>query len=212
MKDLRTHSLSHWSSACLLAAILLTLLIFGIWLHATVHKQALVSVKPPVKVAAKPITTTPRAPTQLSPSATSPSVDPNALTPPIADFKARITKKFFGTYVTPQNSPVQPERFTGYHTGVDVEYGDVTGIVPVYAIADGTVTYANWVSGYGGVIVIEVTIDGAPHLVLYGHVDPTDLPAVGTTVQAGQVLDHLGPRVFPRSLLFFCSVCPLAFH
>jgi len=28
-------------------------------------------------------------------------------------------------YITPQTSPVQPERFTGYHTGVDVEYNDI---------------------------------------------------------------------------------------
>lgn len=45
---------------------------------------------------------------------------------PIAEFEKRITKKPFGIYITPQNSPVQPERFTGYHTGVDVEYEDIT--------------------------------------------------------------------------------------
>ena len=39
----------------------------------------------------------------------------------------RITKKPFGIFITTQNSPVQPERFSGYHTGVDVEYKDAEG-------------------------------------------------------------------------------------
>ncbi len=40
---------------------------------------------------------------------------------PIANAKSRITKKTFGLFVSPQNSPVLPEKFTGYHTGVDFE-------------------------------------------------------------------------------------------
>jgi hypothetical protein len=36
--------------------------------------------------------------------------------------KAGLQKKPFGIYITPENSPVQPENFTGYHTGIDVEY------------------------------------------------------------------------------------------
>lgn len=58
---------------------------------------------------------------------------------PIADFEGRITKKPFGIYITPQNSPVQPERFSGYHTGDDAEYGDVAADVPVYAVYDGQI-------------------------------------------------------------------------
>src|SRR3990167_7147055 len=38
---------------------------------------------------------------------------------PISDWLSRITKKKFGQYITPQTSPVQPERFTGYHTAAD---------------------------------------------------------------------------------------------
>lgn len=111
---------------------------------------------------------------------------------PVAEFKKRITKKKFGTYITPENSPVQPERFSGYHTGVDVEYQDVTSTVNVHAIADGTVLYSGWVSGYGGVTLLTHKINGANHTVLYGHLAPNSLLAAGTQVKANQVIGHLG--------------------
>src|SRR3990172_8522253 len=59
--------------------------------------------------------------------------------PPLERASERVTKKPFGIYITPQNSPVQPERFRGYHTAVDIEYGDVSEEVPVYAIWDGEI-------------------------------------------------------------------------
>ena len=43
------------------------------------------------------------------------------LAPPIESALKRVTKKPFGIYVTPQSSPVKPEKFKGYHTGVDFE-------------------------------------------------------------------------------------------
>ncbi|MCX6797790.1 MAG: VTT domain-containing protein [Candidatus Falkowbacteria bacterium] len=45
----------------------------------------------------------------------------NQLTPPLADARARVTKKSFGIKISPTDSPVQPEKFSGYHTGVDFE-------------------------------------------------------------------------------------------
>ncbi|MCE9643327.1 MAG: M23 family metallopeptidase [Candidatus Andersenbacteria bacterium] len=124
---------------------------------------------------------------------TTPSAVPNtALAYPIGDFKNRITKKFFGTYVTPNNSPVQPEKFTGYHTGVDVEYTDIDTDVPVYAISDGTVLLARWASGYGGVIAIQHKINGQPVIAIYGHVNPEQLPKVGQKVVKGQKIGILG--------------------
>ncbi|PIS40806.1 MAG: hypothetical protein COT26_01390 [Candidatus Kerfeldbacteria bacterium CG08_land_8_20_14_0_20_43_14] len=63
------------------------------------------------------------------------------LFPPISNALSRITKKPFGIYITPQNSPVQPERFTGYHTGVDFETlpSEANINVPIYAAANGEV-------------------------------------------------------------------------
>jgi murein DD-endopeptidase MepM/ murein hydrolase activator NlpD len=121
-----------------------------------------------------------------------PAPQPAALVYPIADFLPRITKKFYGTYVTPQNSPVQPERFTGYHTGVDVEYTDVTADVPVVAIAPGTVVVSEYASGYGGVMMIRHTIRGKQYLVLYGHLRPSSMLRVGTTVAMSQRIAVLG--------------------
>ena len=111
---------------------------------------------------------------------------------PIAQFKKRITKKPFGIYITPQSSPVQPERFTGYHTGIDVEYQDITKDVPVYAIADGEIIYSNFVSGYGGVLILKINISGLMHSVLYGHLRPSSLPNIGKTFKKGDQMTVLG--------------------
>jgi len=98
-----------------------------------------------------------------------PAINGQTLAFPINDFKSRITKKSFGTYVEPGNSPVSLERFRGYHTAVDVEYEDVETEVPVVAITDGMVEYRNYVSGYGGVIIIRHQIANQEILTLYGH-------------------------------------------
>ncbi len=104
----------------------------------------------------------------------------------------RVTKKSFGTYVTPNNSSVQPERFSGYHTGIDIEYGDVDQDVRVTALADGTVVRSGIVSGYGGMVAVRHTIDGAEYVVVYGHLDPARLVGNGTPLQQGQQLGVLG--------------------
>ena len=111
---------------------------------------------------------------------------------PIKEFKERITKKSFGIYITPETSPVQPERFRGYHAGVDVEYGDTAGDVPVSAILAGNVIFSGRVSGYGGVVVIKHLIDNKNYLVLYGHLNPATLAAKNTTVTSGQTIGILG--------------------
>src|SRR5579863_6635904 len=67
-------------------------------------------------------TATSSATTNTSASTTSGSTALIAkLTEPISGGLSRVTKKPFGIYVTPQNSPVQPEKFTGFHTGIDFE-------------------------------------------------------------------------------------------
>ena len=119
----------------------------------------------------------------------------NVLDYPIAEFKQRITKKPFGIHITPQNSPVSPERFTGYHTAVDVECQDVTVDVPVYAIADGTVVSSQTASGYGRVFALHVTLTGkyaGEHTIVYGHIRPSTLPKIGLLVKKGEKLAVLG--------------------
>lgn len=91
---------------------------------------------------------------------------------PIAEFRQRITKKPFGTYITPETSPVRSERFSGWHTGVDIEYEDTKEDVPVWAMCSGEIALSRWVSGYGGVVVIKCEIKNNDYYILYGHLDP----------------------------------------
>ncbi|MFA6098350.1 MAG: M23 family metallopeptidase [Patescibacteria group bacterium] len=114
------------------------------------------------------------------------------LTEPVPDFVKGVTLKPFGIYITPQNSPVQPEKFTGYHTGADAEFTDVTGEVPVKAIAPGQVVYSGTASGYGGVIVIRHLIDGKEILTVYGHLQPSSLLPRDAAVTTGQQIGVLG--------------------
>lgn len=116
----------------------------------------------------------------------------STLIAPTAEFTQRITKKPFGIYITPATSPVQPERFSGYHTGVDVEYGDTTSDVPVLAMAEGTVVVSRLTSGYGGMVAIRHTLANKDVVAIYGHLDPASLPAVGASLKAGQGIGILG--------------------
>ncbi len=111
---------------------------------------------------------------------------------PTNEFTTRITKKYFGTYVTPENSPVKPERFTGLHTGVDVEFTDTDQDVPVYAVADCKVVLSKIASGYGGVFAVQFDFKGKTYTALYGHIRPATLPAVGTSFKKNQQIAVLG--------------------
>ncbi len=112
--------------------------------------------------------------------------------PPIGGFPERITKKPFGIYITPKTSPVQPDRFRGYHTGVDIEYEGVAEEIPVKSIAKGIVVFSQTAGGYGGVMVIRHNIKGASLFALYGHLDPKSMLPTRTEVDKGQIIGILG--------------------
>ena len=159
--------------------LILILVVVGIFIWQKQKNQTTISS--PINQTIKPIISPSPSPTNA-----------NTLVFPIAEFQTRITKKPFGLYVTPQNSPVQPEHFTGYHTGTDIEYQDVTSNVPVYAINNGTIALARTASGYGGVILMQTQINGTLHSVVYGHIRPSSLPKVGATVTKGEQIGLLG--------------------
>ncbi|PLX20847.1 hypothetical protein C0584_03620 [Candidatus Parcubacteria bacterium] len=107
----------------------------------------------------------------------------------------RITKKEFGTYVDENNSPVQNERFQGYHTGVDFEVypGEKNIEVQVESVCDGPLVYKDYVSGYGGVVIQECTIDNEKTTVLYGHLAlESILKSQGDNLVKGTYLGNLG--------------------
>jgi len=114
---------------------------------------------------------------------------------PITDFYNRVTKKPFGIYITPQTSPIQPEKFAGYHSGADAEttVTEQNVDIPVYAIMDGTVIFAGHVNGYGGFIAIKFTITGQTMITTYGHVRLSAVTLrVGDSVTSGEKIAILG--------------------
>jgi murein DD-endopeptidase MepM/ murein hydrolase activator NlpD len=107
----------------------------------------------------------------------------------------RITKKPFGIHITPGTSPVQPERFSGYHTGADFETfsDEADTAVTVKAFCGGKVVYKQWVSGYGGVFIQQCTVDNQTVTVLYGHLKLSSITArLGDGLKAGDTIGELG--------------------
>lgn len=116
-------------------------------------------------------------------------------TDPLDRVSDRVTKKFFGTKVAPQSSPVTPERFTGYHTGVDFEtFPDEQNTdVAIKAICDGSLKVKRTASGYGGVVVQDCVWRGHAITVIYGHLRIASVSGnVGDQIKAGDVLGVLG--------------------
>jgi len=114
---------------------------------------------------------------------------------PIDQAADRVTKKSFGTYVTPKNSPVQPEKFTGYHTGTDFEtFADEANVdVSVYAICEGKILQKKTAAGYGGVLVQSCYINHQPLTVVYGHLNLKSIAKInGEVLLAGETIGILG--------------------
>lgn len=114
---------------------------------------------------------------------------------PISNALARTTKKLFGSYITRQNSPVQPEKFKGYHTGTDFETfaEEQNADVPIYALCSGKLALKKYASGYGGVAVESCTINGAEATIIYGHLRLSSIGTeVGQTTKTGEQIGVLG--------------------
>jgi len=74
-----------------------------------------------------------------------------------------------------------------FHAGYDVGGGGTTHTI--YAIADGTVTNAGWVDGWGNRITIDHSNDD--YHTLYAHLDSIAI-SNGDTIQAGQKIGIMG--------------------
>lgn len=114
---------------------------------------------------------------------------------PLSDAVSRITKKPFGIYITPATSPVSPEKFSGFHTGIDFETfeNEQDADVQVFAVCDGVVKAIQRVSGYGGVLIQSCIINNEDVTVLYGHLALSSISFnVGDTVKPGDSIALLG--------------------
>ncbi|MCX6797006.1 MAG: M23 family metallopeptidase [Candidatus Doudnabacteria bacterium] len=114
---------------------------------------------------------------------------------PISNFQERVTKKPFGIYITPENSPIAPERFSGFHTGTDFETtADEQNIdIPIFAICQGPLALKKYASGYGGVAVQQCQINNEVVTVIYGHLKLSSImQKTGATIKAGDQIALLG--------------------
>ncbi len=115
--------------------------------------------------------------------------------PPLEKASERITKKKFGQFITPQNSPVQPEKFSGYHTGVDFEIfpKELISNISVSAVCDGLLKTKKDATGYGGVVVQSCEIDSQQVTIIYGHLDLASVTKeIGGKLLVGEKIGVLG--------------------
>ncbi|MSR86701.1 M23 family metallopeptidase [Candidatus Peribacteria bacterium] len=114
---------------------------------------------------------------------------------PISNAETRVTKKPFRISISPTTSPVQPERFSGYHTGTDFEtfLNEQDTDVEIFSICSGKVRFTGWVKGYGGVLIQDCTYENEPVTVLYGHlsIDSVSLRS-GVDLSTGGRIGNLG--------------------
>ena len=143
-----------------------------------------------------PKLTNPIQPTDVPvPQNTPGKINPDIFQPPVDRAKERVTKKMFGTYVTPQNSPVQPERFRGFHTGVDYEIfpEELDKEVSIKAVCNGKIMEKRFVSGYGGVMVQSCLLNKQPITVIYGHLKLKSINQwVNADLKTGEIVGILG--------------------
>ena len=121
---------------------------------------------------------------------------------PIANALSRITKKPFAIFITPKTSPVQPERFQGYHTGSDLETtaDEQNTDVSVVALCNGKLLEKKIASGYGGVAVQACVLDGQSVTVIYGHLNLTSIATkIGDQLKVGDFLGNLGKGFSPET-------------
>lgn len=133
--------------------------------------------------------------TNVSVSNADKTTDERKFPSPLSSPAERITKKPFGIKITKADSPVQPERFSGYHTGTDLEVfaGEINSEVEVRSFCSGQIKMKTTASGYGGVVVQKCELEGQPVTIIYGHmkIDSVDF-AVNSNIEEGEHIGLLG--------------------
>ncbi|MEK7103461.1 MAG: peptidoglycan DD-metalloendopeptidase family protein [Patescibacteria group bacterium] len=115
---------------------------------------------------------------------------------PIDYASERMTKKHFGTYVSPDHSLVPNEHFKGLHAAVDFEILDdreIASEVEIRTVCQGPLVRKEWAKGYGGVVVQECILNDNPISIIYGHMDIASIVAEkGDIMMPGDRLGNLG--------------------
>jgi murein DD-endopeptidase MepM/ murein hydrolase activator NlpD len=176
------------------ALIVLAILIVAYRLPKSITRPQAVS--PAVSKGLPAVTVNGAPATKLSPASKA-TLAPNTatLTLPLSDALSRVTKKPFGLKVSPGHSPINPEKFSGYHTGVDFETlpSEADVDVSVMAVCTGPLLMKKIATGYGGVAVQECQLDNQIATIIYGHLRSAAIvPKVGEEMAAGQTFAVLG--------------------
>ena len=141
-----------------------------------------------------PIAENTSAPNVLAPSIPAQN-NSSGFVAPLERVGERVTKKPFGIFITPKNSPVQPEHFSGYHTGTDFEIfpEELNADVLVHAVCAGKIKMKKYATGYGGVMVEDCMLNGNPITVIYGHLKLASIQKnVGDSLATGEMVGILG--------------------
>jgi len=128
--------------------------------------------------------------------------DLDSLQPIMTRAQERITKKPFGVYITPQDSPILNEKFTGYHTAIDFEVfeDEFEKNVSIYALCGGQLRIHQFLNGYGGVVIQDCLLEDEPVTVLYGHIDEGSVEvSIGDYLNPGDLIAHLGDHLSPET-------------
>lgn len=114
---------------------------------------------------------------------------------PVTQPEKRISKKPFGIKVSPGNSPIKPERFSGYHAGTDFEIlpGEELKDVEIYAVCGGELLTMQTADGYGGLATQLCQLDDEQITIVYGHIDTKSaVIKIGQYIYPGQKIALLG--------------------
>lgn len=121
--------------------------------------------------------------------------DPESFEPVLVRLTERVVKKPFGVLISPQNSPIENERFSGYHTAIDVEVfnDELERDVLVKALCGGVLRQKQYAKGYGGVAVQECLLKDEPVTIIYGHLNLQSIGvAQGEYLTPGDTVGLLG--------------------
>lgn len=121
---------------------------------------------------------------------------------PLKNMSQREIIKPYGIEITPGNSPVSPERFSGFHNALDLEVLENEDVknVEFFAVCTGELIRKTTASGYGGYIVQECSVHNTRYSILYGHVDIDSISfSVGDTIEQSQKIGVLGEEYSPET-------------
>jgi len=121
--------------------------------------------------------------------------DRASFTEPLEEIAKRPILKPFGMFVSPEKSPVSPERFQGFHTGFDFESLETESEkeISFFAICGGPLKEKRTANGYGGLLIQECFLETQALSIIYGHIALSSVAkATDAYVIPGEKLGMLG--------------------